>query len=163
MNRKLSDEQIIATLQSLRGAGAPVTGRALQAALRARFGAAGKTERVFAHCRALGTAQEPGEPVEPQAGAQWRRQALAAEQAVRAAQSELKLALARAARSEAREVAHQDRWAGEIHSLRETVARLQGERARRQILEDQVLRLQRELQVLRQGLAHPRGPQGPRG
>jgi hypothetical protein len=40
--------------------------------------------------------------------------------------------LARAERSEAREIAHQDRWASEIHILREALEQLKSERARRQ-------------------------------
>ncbi len=157
MNRKLSDEQIAATIQALRVGGAKISGRTLRAALRERFGAAGKTARVFAHCRAVAapavSAATPPATPEAQAIAQWRERSLAAEQAKRAAQAELELALARAQRSEAREVAHQDRWASEVHALRESVAQLKGECARRQILEDQVTQLQRELQVLRQRLA----------
>jgi len=56
------------------------------------------------------------------------------------------LALARAQRSEERERAHQDRWAAEIHELRETVEQLKVERSRRRNLEEQLLRLRRELQ-----------------
>ncbi|HEY6540923.1 MAG TPA: hypothetical protein VIZ18_08305 [Ktedonobacteraceae bacterium] len=63
------------------------------------------------------------------------------------------LALARALRAEERETAHQDRWAAEIHSLRESVEQLKGERARRAVLEEQLVRLQRELQGLYRRLA----------
>ena len=58
-------------------------------------------------------------------------------------------AIARAERSEARELAHQDRWANEIYALRENLEQLKGEHARRLAAEGQVLRLQQELQVLR--------------
>jgi uncharacterized protein involved in exopolysaccharide biosynthesis len=68
--------------------------------------------------------------------------------------------LGRAERSEAREVAHQDRWANEIHTLRESVEQLKGERTRRQILDDQLMRLQRELQTLRHRLARYEGKGG---
>ncbi|MGA8708620.1 MAG: hypothetical protein WB646_16725 [Steroidobacteraceae bacterium] len=71
-----------------------------------------------------------------------------AEQQTLEVRRQLDLALARAARSEERETAHQDRWASEIHSLRETVEQLKSERIRRQNLEEQVLRLQREVQSL---------------
>jgi hypothetical protein len=65
--------------------------------------------------------------------------------------------IVRARRSEERETAHQDRWAAEIHALRESLERLKGERARRQTLEDQVVRLQRELQALYSRLARYEG------
>jgi molecular chaperone GrpE (heat shock protein) len=54
-------------------------------------------------------------------------------------------------------LAHQDRWANEIHTLRESVEQLKGERMRRQSLEEHVLRMQRELQSLRQRLARHEG------
>jgi hypothetical protein len=149
MNRKLSDAQIAITFESLRNAGQSVSGRAVRAALRQQFGAAGKTSRVFALCRAL---RDP--PIrEPELIVDLRRAVLAAEQATTAVQAERDQALGRAQRSEAREVAHQDRWANEIHALRESLEQLKGERARRQVLEDIVLRLQRELQSLRNQLA----------
>jgi hypothetical protein len=78
----------------------------------------------------------------------WQRRLADAEQQALEAQRQLDLARARAERSEDRETAHQDRWASEIHSLRETVEQLKSERVRRQTLEEQVLRLQRELQSL---------------
>jgi hypothetical protein len=83
-----------------------------------------------------------------------------AEQGRAAAMKERDQALARAERAEARETAHQDRWATEIHSLRESVEQLKGERLRRQTLDDQVVRLQRELQVLRRRLTDYEDPAG---
>ena len=53
MNRKLTDQQIVSTFEALRRTGGTVSGRALRAALRAQFGAAGKTERVFSLYRSL--------------------------------------------------------------------------------------------------------------
>jgi hypothetical protein len=153
MNRKLTDAQITATFQWLRAARSHVSGRALRAALRQQYGASGKTERVFALCRML---REPTVP-EPETIAELRRELLAAEQARAAAQDARDRAIGRAERSEARELAHQDRWANEIHTLRESVEQLKGERMRRQSLEDHVLRLQRELQSLRQRLARHEG------
>jgi hypothetical protein len=46
MNRKLTDQQIGQTVEALRCAGEKITGRALRAALRERYGAAGKTARL---------------------------------------------------------------------------------------------------------------------
>src|ERR1035441_9629079 len=57
VNRKLTDQQIASTFEALRRTGVAVSGRSLRAALRQQFGAAGKTDRVFALCRAL---QAPG-------------------------------------------------------------------------------------------------------
>lgn len=147
MNRKLTDAQISAAFISLRGNGQQVSVRALRVALREQYGAAGKTARVYEVCRKLRAAVMSEQPLI----LELRRQLVLAEQAMSAAQLERDAAIGRAERSEARELAHQDRWADEIHTLRESVEQLKGERTRRQSLEDQVLRLQRELQVLRRG------------
>jgi hypothetical protein len=145
MNRKLSDQQIRATYDSLSRDRASVSGRALRAALRARFGAAGKTDRVYTICRSL---REPS-VAEPADIAVLRRELEAAEQGRAEAQAACDQALARAERSEARELAHQDRWANQIFELRQQVESLKGEGARRRYLEEQVARLTREVQVLR--------------
>lgn len=143
MNRKLTDEQISAALADLRSRGEPVGWRRLQALLTAEYGASGRTDRLRAACRAERPAAS-GDSV----SLTWQRRLADAEQQALEAQRQLDLALARAERSEDRETAHQDRWASEIHSLRETVEQLKSERVRRQTLEEQVLRLQRELQSL---------------
>ena len=155
MNQKLTDEQIGQTVEAMRCAGQKVTGRALRAALRERYGAAGKTGRLASACRGV---QEPA----PDASiiTELRRQLRDADLCRVAAIEERDHALARAERAEARETAHQDRWATEIHSLRESVEQLKGERLRRQTLEDQVVRLQRELQVLHRRLAQYEDPSG---
>jgi hypothetical protein len=153
MNRKLSDEQITTTFEALRTAGQNISVRAVRAALRERFGAAGKSERVFALCRAL---RQPAVR-EPELIEHLRCALLQAEQSRTVAQQERDQALDRAQRSEARELAHQDRWANEIHLLRENVVQLKGERTRRQVLEETVLRLQRELQELQLRLAQANG------
>ena len=148
MNRKLTDQQIVSTFEALRRTGGTVTGRALRAALRAQFGAAGKTERVFTLCRSL---REPRTD-EPATVAELRQRLAQAEEGRAAAEVARDQVLERAERSEAREISHQDRWANEIHALRQTVQQLQGESGRRLALEDQVVRLQRELQGLRHRL-----------
>jgi hypothetical protein len=153
MNRKLTDAQISAAFVSLRDAGQSVSVRALRAALRERYGASGKTARVYEVCRKLRLPAAPEQPLMEDL----RRQFLLAEQRMSAAQLARDEAIGRAERSEARELAHQDRWADEIHTLRAAVEQLKGERARRQALEDQVLRLQRELQALRRRLAGGEG------
>ena len=142
MNRKLTDEQIVATFRDLSARNNHVSGRSLRAALREQFGAAGKTDRIFALYRAL-KAPPSAEPVD----------VLDLRQRIAEQEQLLTAALNRAERSEAREIAHQDRWANEIHELRETVERLKGEAVRRKELEAQVLLLHRELQLLRGRLA----------
>lgn len=155
MNQKLTDQQIEQAAESMRGAGQAVTARALRAVLRERYGVVGKAARLTLVCRGL---REPLPDGPTLAGLQQRLEV--AEQGRAAAMEERDRALARAERAEARETAHQDRWATEIHSLRESVEQLKGERLRRQTLDDQVVRLQRELQVLRRRLTDYEDPPG---
>ncbi|MGA2563609.1 MAG: hypothetical protein ABSF96_08620 [Steroidobacteraceae bacterium] len=142
MNRKLTDQQIVATFRDLSAHSKRVSGRALRAALRQEFGVAGKTDRIFALYRALKAppSAQPADVLELRERIAEKDQLLTA-------------ALSRAERSEAREVAHQDRWANEIHNLRQTVEQLKSEAVRRKELEAQVLLLHRELQELRGRLA----------
>jgi hypothetical protein len=155
MNQKLTDQQIVQAAESMRAAGHPVTARALRAVLRERYGVVGKAARLTLACRGLRDPLPDGPTL---AGLEQRLRI--AEQGRAAAMEERDRALARAERAEARETAHQDRWATEIHSLREAVEQLKGERSRRQTLDDQVVRLQRELQVLRRRLTEYEDPPG---
>jgi hypothetical protein len=149
MTRKLSDEQIACAAARLERDGVRVTGRALRAMLRREYGVSGKTERLFAACRQWKAApNDASGPV-----GQLQRELLEAQEGRGVALAMRDQALARAERAEARELAHQDRWATEIHALRESVEQLKGERLRRQSLEEQIVRLQRELQALRRRLA----------
>jgi hypothetical protein len=143
VNRKLTDEQIFAAVSLLRSRGERVGWRRLQALLTTEYGVAGRTDRLREACRTVARMGEEG-AVPPT----WQLRLAEADRQTLEARRERDLALARAARSEERETAHQDRWASEIHSLRETVERLKAERVRRQHLEEQVLRMQRELQSL---------------
>jgi hypothetical protein len=145
VNRKLTDQQIAATFQDLSARSQRVSGRALRAALRRRFGAAGKTDRVFALYRQLNAppSAEPGDVRELRERIVDQDQLLA-------------VALSRAERSEAREIAHQDRWANEIHELRQLVEQHKGETVRRKELEAQVMLLHRELHELRERLSRLR-------
>jgi hypothetical protein len=144
VNRKLTDEQITSTFEALRRTGVAVSGRSLRAALRRQFGAAGKTDRVFALCRAL-QAPEVAEVAE------LRRRLEEAERGRAAAESARDEALERAVRAEAREMAHQDRWAEEIYTLRQRVRQLQGEGERRLLFQPNVHRV---------GEASTRSPDG---
>jgi hypothetical protein len=95
-----------------------VSGRALCAELRKRFGAVGKTERVFAIWREETAAMGPAADVQM---AELKRRLTEAEAV--AAEN-----LKRAERAEYREQAHQEKWAMEIDQLRQEVKRLRGGR-----------------------------------
>jgi len=133
------------------------SGRAVRAELKRRFDSPGKTDRVFAVWRTVRDAGEgrasDGRLVEglrrrvSELEARLRESALAREEAEQ-----------RALLSEAREIAHQDRWAHEIHTLRGEVLRLAEERSRRGELELRVLDLAREIAQLRARLAQHESP-----
>jgi hypothetical protein len=113
MGRQLTDEEIRSTLATLLHTRTQVSGRSLRRALRARFGAVGRTARVFQIWREMtGTTDRGALELSEYSKEQLR----AGELRVRAAE-------ARALLAEEREQAHQDKWAGEIHALREQLAR----------------------------------------
>jgi hypothetical protein len=124
MNQRLSEIAIRSTCRELMRGQKTVSGRKLCAELRARFGAIGKTERVFRIwreeadrlVRAAMVAEMPALPTEV---TELQRRLAAAEH--RAAEN-----LARAERAEYREEAHQEKWALEVDRLRMEVRRLQG-------------------------------------
>jgi Plasmid replication region DNA-binding N-term len=113
MNRRLTELQIRATCRALIARDANLTGRQLRSELKVRFGAVGKTARVFevwrqeieTTRRALAAAALPTEVAELQ------RRLQIAESA--AAQN-----LKRAELAELREQAHQEHWALKIDELR---------------------------------------------
>ena len=116
MNRILDDHQIRATFRELRAARSHVSGRALSAELKKRFGAVGKRGRVFAIWRdEVGKLSPPLATMTTDVADLLRRveiaETLAAEN------------LARAERAELREQAHQDAWAMEIDRLRQELKR----------------------------------------
>src|SRR6266404_2260291 len=113
MNLRLTDQRIRATCRELLRTRGAVSGRQLCAELRERFGAVGKTQRVFRIWReelvAVGVPAAPAVPLEI---AELQRRLAAAETV--AAEN-----LARAERAEYREQAHQEKWAGEVDRLRQ--------------------------------------------
>jgi hypothetical protein len=118
MNLQLSEERIRATCRDLNEKHGQVSGRRLAQELRARFGAVGKTTRIFRIWReecapALSRPQLPGDVLLLQ------RRVIAAE----AAAAEY---LKRAELAEFREQAHQDHWAREVDRLRLELASLKG-------------------------------------
>ena len=126
MNQRLSEMAIRVTCRELMRGERAVSGRRLCAELRVRFGAIGKTERVFriwreemsARGRAAMAAEMPALPTEV---VELQRRLAAAEKS--AAEN-----LARAERAEYREEAHQEKWGMEVDRLRMEVRRLRGGR-----------------------------------
>src|SRR5271170_462557 len=143
MTLHLTDHLIRATCQDLMSAGHRVTGRGLRRALRDRFGAAGKTSRVFRIWRQEVLAQSPAALADlPRETFELQRRLMAAE----ALTSEV---LARAERAEYREQAHQDHWAMEIDRLREQLREQSALAAQARTLQSEVLKLTAELQAAR--------------
>lgn len=150
MNRKLSEYRIRGTCRELLAKDGALSGRGLRAELLRRFGAVGKTERIFRIWREETTASTVVGPVVAVAPAS----ALPAD--VRELQQRLLVAesaaaenRARAERAEYREQAHQESWAAEIDRLR-LATRSQPDAAQTiRNLQEQVFKLSRELAVAR--------------
>lgn len=162
VNRKLTDRQITTVCRELLAQDPATSGRAVRAELKRRFKSTGKTDRVFAVWRALRDEASLGMARDLRVVEAFRRQVAELEAQRRESALARETAEQRALLSEAREIAHQDRWAHEIHALRAEVRRLAGEGERRVELESRVLNLTRELAQLRNRLvrfeAPPRGP-----
>jgi hypothetical protein len=126
MNQRLTELAIRSTCRELMTRGGNVSGRRLCVELRARFGAIGKTERVFRIWRELVGARTRAailaeQPVLPTEVVELQRRLAAAE--LSAAEN-----LARAERAEYREEAHQEKWGMEVDRLRMEIRRLKGGR-----------------------------------
>jgi hypothetical protein len=147
VNRRLSEQCIRATCGELVTAQpGRVSGRQLRAELRRRFGAAGKTERVFQVWREVVFPEAPASvqpaPTLPVEVAELQRRLIIAETAA----AEM---LARAERAEYRELAHQERWAAEVDSLRQAAGHQPTAAMTIRLLQDQVFKLSRELAAAR--------------
>src|ERR1019366_3241298 len=116
MNCRLSETRIRVTCRELLRSEGRVSGRRLCQELRRRFGAVGKTERVFAIWR-----EEVAAKAGPVDVADLKRRLTVADAA--AAEN-----LARAERAEFREQAHQDKWAMEVDRLRQEIKAMRGGR-----------------------------------
>jgi hypothetical protein len=114
MNQQLSDQRIRSTCRELIRSRGRVSGRGLCAELKRRFGAAGKTIRVFQIWR-----EECASAAVPADVAHLQKRLEAAEST--AAEN-----LKRAELAELREQAHQDHWAVEVDRLRQEIAALKG-------------------------------------
>jgi hypothetical protein len=116
MNLQLSDDRIRATCRELVEEHGSVSGRRLSEELRARFGAVGKTTRVFRIWREecqRPTAALPGD-------------VLLLQRRLEAAEAAAAENLKRAELAEFREQAHQDHWALEVDRLRQEIAAFKG-------------------------------------
>ena len=120
MNLQMTDERIRATCRELVKKHGSVSGRAVCAELRTRFGAVGKTTRVFRiwreECGAQPAATHGGLPAD----------VFLLQRRVEAAEALAKEYLQRAELAEFRERAHQEHWAVEVDRLRQEVAALRG-------------------------------------
>jgi hypothetical protein len=143
MNLRLGEQRIRMTCRELLTGGDPVSGRALRRALRTRFGAVGKTARVFQIWR-----EESAPPVSTSAAAE-SPDIADVQHRLHAAEAAAAENLARAERAEFREQSHQDHWALEIDRLREQLRAQPKYAMEIRALQEQVLRLSAELQVAR--------------
>jgi hypothetical protein len=120
MNLQLSDQRIRATCRELKSKHGSVSGRQLCEELRTRFGAVGKTMRVFRiwreECATAPVVANPKLPAD----------VVLLQKRVEAAEALANEYLKRAELAEFRERAHQDHWAVEIDRLRQEVAILSG-------------------------------------
>jgi hypothetical protein len=145
MNERLAEHRIRSTCRELLLAGGRLTGRGLRRELQARYGAVGKTARVFQIWREEAAANRalPAVPPDVAQMAQRLREAETAAAEMRA----------RAERAELREEAHQAHWALQIDQLREQLRAQPAYAAENRRLQDQVLRLSAELKAARLQLA----------
>lgn len=112
MPQKLTDAQMEIVCREVLTREAMPSGRLLRRALRERYGAAGRTERVFAIWRRISRGQPEEAPVTDAERRRWLARIAAAEERVR--------------RAEERETMHQDKWAAEVYELREQLLARQG-------------------------------------
>lgn len=114
MHRRLTEPQIRATCRELVAANANLTGRQLRRELKRRFGAVGKTERVFALWR-----EETAVLRRATAAADLPTDIAELQRRLKAAEETAAENLKRAELAEYRERAHQDHWAIQIDQLKQ--------------------------------------------
>ena len=120
MNLQLSDERIRATCRELVKKHGTVSGRRLSGELRTRFGAVGKTIRVFRIWR------EECVPAQISLTPRLPPDLVLLQRRVEVAEAAAAEYLKRAELAEFRERAHQDHWAIEVDRLRQEIATLKG-------------------------------------
>jgi len=136
---RLPDATIISLIEELRAQHAVLTGTRLREELQARHGTPGGVTRIYRLLHRT-TSAPPTPPTPPSATV-----ANDVTSDVAAMQAELTAALERAQLAEHREQAHQDRWAGEIHRLREEARGFHDASHRLRVLQQDVLDRSREL------------------
>jgi len=109
---KLTDGQIELLCREVLARETTPSGRLLRRALRERYGVVGRTARIYAIWRRLTVGENSAGAVTDAERHGWTVRLAAAEERVRLA--------------EEREIKHQDRWAGELHALREQLRTRQG-------------------------------------
>jgi hypothetical protein len=134
---RLPDATILELIDELRAQHAVLTGTRLREELQARHGSPCGVSRIY---RLLHQAAQPTRPPDPSPTLPSNLKTDVAE-----LQAELAAALERARLAEHREEAHQDRWAGEIHRLREEAHGYRDASHRLRVLEQDVLDRSREL------------------
>lgn len=112
MPAKLSNGQIEMLCREVLAREASPSGRSLRRALRERYGAVGRTDRIYAIWRRLTVGENALGAVTDAERHRWTVRIAAAEERVRLA--------------EEREIKHQDRWASELYELREQLRTRQG-------------------------------------
>ena len=112
MPQKLTNPQIEILCREVLARESAPSGRSLRRALRERYGASGRTDRVFAIWRQMSRGVGEGGSVTDEERQLWSARIAAAEERARLA--------------EEREIKHQDRWASEIYELREQLRARQG-------------------------------------
>jgi hypothetical protein len=105
MALKLTDGQIETVCREVLAREDSPTWRLLRRSLRDRYGAVGRTDRVYAVWRQLSRGENVPGTVTDEERNRWTARIAAAEQ--------------RAQLAEEREIKHQDRWASEVYELRE--------------------------------------------
>jgi len=143
MNLQITDQDIRATCRDLQNTYGRVSGRGLCQELRARFGAVGKTTRVFRIWR------EERVPAPASRSPQSSADVALLRRRVEAAEARANQNLQRAELAEYRERAHQEHWAMEIDRLRQALQSQPDQAAIIRALQAQVLALTREVQGLR--------------
>lgn len=141
MNQRLTEQHIRATCRELLANQRRVSGRALRRTLRTRYGAVGRTARVFQIWREEEAACGPATSAPDTATVQNTPDLREMQQRLKAAEELAAHHLARAELAEYRESAHQDAWALEIDRLRTRLRAQPGPAAEVRALHEQVARL----------------------
>lgn len=120
---RISDAVIRKLTQELRPQHRKITGLLIRSELRRRYGHPGGVSRIYRILKEEQSSKttHPSEPI-PSSSALHELQAT-----ITQLRKELTETTARAERAEHREQVHQDKWALEIHELREEVRRLGGD------------------------------------